>query len=82
MPTNRNSSSFASSHLAVSPSFSASLALSRDLIGLIIEGHGTKIVVTMAVTGRITHDSMKDNILILLKQILNFRFLSWLVYVF
>lgn len=62
MPTNRNSSSLASSHLAVSPSFSASLALSRDLMGLIMDGHGTKMVVTIAVSGWMMHGPMKENI--------------------
>ena len=32
-------------------------------MGLIMEGHGTKMVVTVAVSGWIMHESMKENIL-------------------
>jgi len=33
-----------------------------DLIGLIIDGHGAKIVITIIVRGWMMHESMKDTI--------------------
>ena len=78
IPTKRSSSSLASSQRAVRVSFSKSLALSRDRMGLIMDSQGAKTVVMIVVNGwamyKSIYESMKDHVLdsnfIIIKRVL------------